>query len=76
MPNNPRASAGVAILTTFVHGDQEAFNAVTDDLAGGCPEALAALGRVAEAMVSMIADLLNVTKDEALERVAAAIAAG
>jgi hypothetical protein len=76
MPNDPRASVGVAILTTFVHGDHKGFNAVTGDLAGGCPEAVAALGRVAEAMVSMIADLLSVTKEEALERVAAAIAAG
>jgi len=76
MPNDPRAGAGVAILTALVHGDKGAFNAVTGDLAGGCPEALAALGRVGEAMVSMIAELLGVTKEEALERVASAIAAG
>jgi hypothetical protein len=76
MANDERAGLGVGILASFVHGDQEAFMNVTSDLEGGCAEAIAALGRVGEAMVSMIGDLLDVSKEEALERVAIAIAAG
>lgn len=74
MTNDPRASLGVGILTSFVHGDKDGFMAITSDLPGGCPEAVAALGRVSEAMVKMIADLLGVSKEEALTKVAAAVA--
>ena len=76
MPNDPRASVGVAILTTFVHDDQDAFMQITGDLPGGCAEAVASLGRVSEAMVAMIAQLLGVSKDDALRQIAAAIAQG
>lgn len=76
MANDSRAGVGVAILTCFVNGDRDGLDVVTRDLGGGCPEALGALGRVAEAMVSMLAETLGVSKEEALQRVAAAIAAG
>ncbi|MGO4585549.1 hypothetical protein AB4Z38_16950 [Arthrobacter sp. 2RAF6] len=76
MTNDPRTSAGVAILTSFVRDDREAFMVITNELPGGCAEAVAALGRVSEAMVSMIGELAGVSKEEALEQVAMAIAAG
>lgn len=76
MANDPRASVGVAILTCLVNDDREGVDVATGDLDGGCPEAFAVLGRVAEAMVSMLAEALGVSKEEALQRVAAAIAAG
>lgn len=74
MANDYRAGIGVGILTSFVRNDQAAFVAITNELKGGCPEALAALGRVGEAMVSMIAELAGISKEEALEKVAMAIA--
>ncbi|TLM73207.1 hypothetical protein [Pseudarthrobacter sp. NamB4] len=76
MSNNPSAGAGVGILTSFVRNDREAFMTITKELPGGCPEAIAALGRVSEAMVKMIAELAGISKEEALESVALAIAAG
>lgn len=76
MVNDPRAGVGMAILTTFVRNDQEAFIDVTSDLPGGCAEAVAALGRVGEAMVSMIAELVGVSREQALTQIAASIAAG
>lgn len=74
MSDNPSAGAGVGILTSYVRNDREAFMAITNELPGGCPQALAALGRVSEAMVKMIAQLAEISKEEALERVALAIA--
>jgi hypothetical protein len=44
------------------------------DLPGGDAEALAALGRVSEAVLGMMAGILEVSKEEALERIAAGFA--
>ncbi|WP_427005124.1 hypothetical protein [Pseudarthrobacter sp. H2] len=66
---------GVGILTTFVYDDPHAFTVITGDLPGGSSEAIVALGRVSEAMVRMIAEMLGVSKEEALERIAASFAA-
>jgi hypothetical protein len=66
---------GVGILTTFVHDDPQAFMVITSDLSRGSSEAIAALGRVSAAMVGMIAEMLGVSKEEGLERIAAAFAA-
>ncbi|MDQ0823350.1 hypothetical protein QFZ79_001094 [Arthrobacter sp. V4I6] len=65
---------GVAILTTFVHNDPQGFTLLTRDLPGGNSEAIAALGRVCEALVGMIAEMAGMSKEESLERIAAAFA--
>ena len=66
---------GVGIRTTFVHSDPHGFTVMTRDLAGGSSEALAALGRVCEALVGVIEEMLGVSKEEPLERIAAALVA-
>jgi hypothetical protein len=66
---------GVGILTAFVYDDPHAFTVITGDVPDGSSEALVALGRVSEAMVRMIAEMLGVSKEEALERIAASFAA-
>jgi hypothetical protein len=66
---------GVGILTTFVYDDPHAFTVITSDLPGGVSEAIAALGKVSEAVVGMIAEMLGVSKEVAMERIAAAFAA-
>ncbi|MCU1532835.1 MAG: hypothetical protein JWO49_2406 [Arthrobacter sp.] len=72
--SNDGVGLGVAILTTFVYNDPQAFTAITSDLPGGMAEALAALGNVSEAVLGVIAEVLEVSKEEALERIAAAFA--
>lgn len=75
MAQDQLTGLGVGILTTFVHDDPQAFMVMTGDLPGGCSEAIVALGRVSEAMVRMIAEMLGLLKEETLERIAAAFAA-
>ena len=65
---------GLAILTTFVLEDPKGFSTITRDLPGGSSEAIAALGRVCEALVGMIAEMVGMSKEESLERIAAAFA--
>ena len=65
---------GLAILTTFVLNDPQSFAAITKDLPGGSSEAIAGLGRVCEALVGMIAEMAGMSKEESLERIAAAFA--
>jgi hypothetical protein len=64
---NDGVGLGGAILTTFVYNAPFAFTAMARDLPGGDAEALAALGRVSEAVLGMMAGILEVSKEEALE---------
>ncbi|WP_454859091.1 hypothetical protein [Promicromonospora soli] len=73
MANHPDAQLGIAMLTARMSGDQDAFNAITSDMPEGY--AVALLLRTAEMMVNMISDLTQTTKEEALQSVAAALAA-
>jgi hypothetical protein len=53
---------GVGILMTFVYDEPHAFAVITGDAPGGSSEAIVALGRVSEAMVRMIAEMLGVSR--------------
>ncbi|MFE5339305.1 hypothetical protein ACFQ80_03720 [Isoptericola sp. NPDC056578] len=73
MPNHPDAQLGLAMLTARMNGDREGYIAITEEMPEGY--AVALLLRTAEMMVNMIADLTETSKEEALQRIAAALAA-
>lgn len=74
MANHPSNLLAFGMLTTFVHGDQEGYIAITDQF-GDCGEALAALGRVGQMLVTMLAESWEVSTEEALRLIGVAIAA-
>ena len=74
MSNSSVAALGIALLTSLVRQDREAFLLIASELEGGNAQAVAILARLGETMVSMIASLLQLSSEEALTRVAAAIA--
>lgn len=74
MGNSPEAALGIALLTSLVRQDREAFLLVASELDGGDSQAVAILARLGETMIEMIASLLQISKEEALTRVAASIA--
>ncbi len=74
MGNSPEAALGIALLTSLVRQDREAFLTIASELDGGNAQAVAILARLGEAMVAMIADLLQISIEEALTRIAASIA--
>lgn len=74
MGNSPEAVLGIALLTSLVRQDREAFLLVASELNGGNAQAVAILARLGETMIEMIAGLLQVSKEEALTRVATSIA--
>lgn len=74
MGNSPEAALGIALLTALVRQDREAFLIIAADLEGGNAQAVAILARLGEAMIGMIADLLQIDDEEALSRIAASIA--
>lgn len=76
MGNSPEAALGIALLTSLVRQDREAFLLVASELDGGNSQAVAILARLGETMIEMIASLLQISKEEALTRVAASIALG
>lgn len=76
MGNSPEAALGIALLTSLVRQDREAFLLVASELDGGNSQAVAILARLGETMIEMIASLLQICKEEALTRVAASIALG
>jgi hypothetical protein len=76
MGNDPRIGLAVGMLTAWLHGDAEGFNSITSDFEGGCPEALASLARVTQAIVRMFGDTAGKTPEETMEIIAAAIALG
>ncbi|MCS3493298.1 hypothetical protein M2368_002309 [Arthrobacter sp. JUb119] len=74
MGNSPEAALGIALLTSLVRQDREAFLIIASELEGGNTQAVAILARLGEAMVAMIAELLQVGNEEALTRIAASLA--
>lgn len=74
MGNSPEAALGIALLTSLVRQDREAFLIIASEVEGGNAQAVAILARLGEAMVAMIADLLQISNEEALTRIAASIA--
>lgn len=76
MGNSPEAALGIALLTSLVRQDREAFLLVASELDGGNSQAVAILARLGETMIEMIASLLQISKEEALTRMAASIALG
>ena len=74
MGNSPEAALGIALLTSLVRQDREAFLIIASELEGGNTQAVAILARLGEAMVSMIAELLQIGNEEALTRIAASLA--
>lgn len=66
---------GLALLTTFVHNDPQGYTVMTKDLPGGDSEAVAGLGRVCELLVGIIAEMLGASKEQSVQRIAAALAA-
>lgn len=72
-PRNEYAATGMAILSAYVHHDEEGLAAVAVDLT--CPQTIALLARASEAVVNMLAQVLGVTKEEALIAAATAVAA-
>ncbi|WP_417365648.1 hypothetical protein [Glutamicibacter arilaitensis] len=74
MGNSPEAALGISLLTSLVRQDREAFLLVASELGGGNAQAVAILARLGETMIEMIAGLLQISKEEALTRVAASIA--
>ncbi len=74
MGNSPEAALGIALLTSLVRQDREAFLIIASELEGGNAQAVAILARLGEAMVAMIADLLQIGNEEALTRIAASLA--
>ncbi|MGP7815085.1 hypothetical protein [Glutamicibacter soli] len=74
MGNSPEAALGIALLTSLVRQDREAFLIIASELKGGNAQAVAILARLGEAMVGMIAELLQVSNEEALTRIAASLA--
>jgi len=74
MGNSPEAALGIALLTSLVRQDREAFLIIASELEGGNAQAVAILARLGEAMVAMIADLLQISNEEALTRIAASLA--
>ncbi|GEM_PF-2288604 len=73
MGNSPEAALGIALLTSLVHQDREAFLIVASELEGGNAQAVAILARLGQAMVGMIAELLQTSDEEALTRIAASL---
>lgn len=74
MGSSPEAALGVALLTSLVRQDREAFLLVASELDGGNAQAVAIMARLGETMIGMIADLLKINNEEALTRVATSIA--
>ncbi|ALD65262.1 hypothetical protein ACPROK_08775 [Glutamicibacter soli] len=74
MGNSPEAALGIALLTSLVRQDREAFLIIASELEGGNAQAVAILARLGEAMVGMIAELLQTSDEEALTRIAASLA--
>lgn len=74
MGNSPEAALGIALLTSLVRQDCEAFLIIASELEGGNAQAVAILARLGEAMVGMIAELLQTSDEEALARIAASLA--
>lgn len=74
MGNSPDAALGIALLTSLVRQDREAFLIIASELEGGNAQAVAILARLGEAMVGMIAELLQTSDEEALTRIAASLA--
>ncbi|MEG2423034.1 MULTISPECIES: hypothetical protein [Micrococcaceae] len=74
MGNSPEAALGIALLTSLVRQDREAFLIIASELEGGNTQAVAILARLGEAMVAMIAELLQIGNEEALTRIAASLA--
>lgn len=74
MGNSPEAALGIALLTSLVRQDREAFLIIASELEGGNTQAVAILARLGEAMVAMIAELLQISNEEALTRIAASLA--
>ncbi|RKS16693.1 hypothetical protein DFO58_3248 [Arthrobacter sp. AG1021] len=74
MGNSPEAALGIALLTSLVRQDREAFLIIASQLEGGNAQAVAILARLGEAMVGMIAELLQTSDEEALTRIAASLA--
>lgn len=74
MGNSPEAALGIALLTSLVRQDREAFLIIASELEGGNAQAVAILARLGEAMVAMIAELLQIGNEEALTRIAASLA--
>lgn len=74
MGNSPEAALGIALLTSLVRQDREAFLIIASELDGGNAQAVAILARLGEAMVAMIAELLQIGNEEALTRIAASLA--
>lgn len=74
MGNSPEAALGIALLTSLVRQDREAFLIIASELDGGNTQAVAILARLGEAMVAMIAELLQIGNEEALTRIAASLA--
>lgn len=74
MGNSPEAALGIALLTSLVRQDREAFLIIASELEGGNAQAVAILARLGEAMLGMIAELLQTSDEEALTRIAASLA--
>ncbi|KLI89187.1 hypothetical protein AA310_16075 [Arthrobacter sp. YC-RL1] len=74
MGNSPEAALGIALLTSLVRQDREAFLIIASELEGGNAQAVAILARLGEAMVGMMAELLQTSDEEALTRIAASLA--
>lgn len=74
MGNSPEAARGIALLTSLVRQDREAFLIIASEVEGGNARAVAILARLGEAMVGMIAELLQISDEEALTRIATSLA--
>ncbi|WP_147424854.1 hypothetical protein [Microbacterium sp. AG790] len=69
---NEYAATGMAILSSMVLGDREGFMALTEDLEPA--QVIGYLGRSAELVVNVLAQALQVSKEEALRIVAMSVA--
>ena len=74
MGNSPEAALGIALLTSLVRQDREAFLIIASEVEGGNARAVAIPARLGEAMVGMNVELLQISNEEALTRIATSLA--
>jgi len=72
--DDPRIGLGVGLMTAYLTGDEDGFYAITNEFEEP-EEALAALGRVTEAVIGMFAQALGRDRVELWREIATVIAA-
>lgn len=74
MANDRRGAAALAVLTARMTDDREGYDAVIAEFEGGPAEALAAMMRITEMLIKMLAQTQDISPLEMLQQVGVAMA--